>query len=42
MEKFFIEEVLRRRDVFENIDKYLKIIRDLAKIIDPKAEIYTW
>ncbi|MGC9152215.1 MAG: nucleotidyltransferase domain-containing protein [Vulcanisaeta sp.] len=35
-----IEDARRRQDIFKNLDKYLRIIKDVVKSIDPNAEVY--
>jgi predicted nucleotidyltransferase len=35
-----IEDARRRQDVFKNLDKYLRIIKEVVRSIDPDAEVY--
>jgi len=35
-----IEDARRRQDVFKNLDKYLRIIKEVVKSVDPNAEVY--
>lgn len=35
-----IKEALRRRDIFNNLDKHLKMLKDAISKIDSKAEVY--
>ncbi|ADN50562.1 nucleotidyltransferase domain-containing protein [Vulcanisaeta distributa] len=37
---YLIEDARRRQDVFRNLDKYLRIIKEVVKSIDPNAEVY--
>jgi len=35
-----LEEMLRRKSVFENLDKYLELIVNIVKKIDENASVY--
>lgn len=35
-----IREAIRRREVFDNLEKYMKIIKEVVQEIDPYAEAY--
>lgn len=35
-----IEDAKRRREAFENLEKYLSTIKEVAKSLDPNAEVY--
>ncbi|WP_243676263.1 nucleotidyltransferase domain-containing protein [Vulcanisaeta distributa] len=37
---YLIEDARRRQDVFRNLDKYLRIIKEVVRSIDPDAEVY--
>lgn len=37
---FLVEEALRRREVFENLEKYLQKVKEAVKSVDKDAEIY--
>ncbi|MDW7978480.1 MAG: nucleotidyltransferase domain-containing protein [Candidatus Caldarchaeum sp.] len=35
-----VKEALRRREVFENLDKHLETVKQVVKTVDPGAEVY--
>ena len=35
-----VEDAKRRQEVFRNLDKYLAVIKEVAKSLDPEAEVY--
>ncbi|WP_054841722.1 nucleotidyltransferase domain-containing protein [Vulcanisaeta distributa] len=37
---YLIEDARRRQDVFRNLNKYLRIIKEVIKSLDPNAEVY--
>ena len=39
-EELLVKEAMRRREIFRNLPKYLRIILETVKLIDEKAEIY--
>ncbi len=39
-EKLLVEEARRRREVFGNLEKYLRVIVDTARGLDKNARIY--
>ena len=39
-EDLLIDEVKRRREIFENLDEYLKKIAEIVKKLDSNAELY--
>ncbi|MEM1947588.1 MAG: nucleotidyltransferase domain-containing protein [Candidatus Caldarchaeum sp.] len=39
-EKLLIEEAMRRREIFANLEKYLREIKHAATEVDENAEIY--
>jgi predicted nucleotidyltransferase len=39
-EKLLINEAKRRREIFENLDEYLKKIVEIVKKLDSNAELY--
>lgn len=40
MDRALAEDAKRRQEVFKNLDKYLAVIKEVAKSIDPSAEVY--
>lgn len=39
-ERLLVEEARRRKEIFSNLNKYLKIIEDVVKTMDSNAEVY--
>ncbi len=40
MYDYLINEVKKRQEVFRNLDKYLRIIKDTVRELDQEAEVY--
>jgi len=40
LEELLVSEARRRREVFENLEKYLKRLVDVVKRLDPSSEVY--
>ncbi|MBC7113634.1 MAG: nucleotidyltransferase domain-containing protein [Candidatus Methanomethyliales bacterium] len=38
--EILIENALKRQEAFKNLEKYLQTIKETAKKLDPKAEVY--
>jgi predicted nucleotidyltransferase len=39
-EEFWLREARRRREVFENLDTYLRRLAAIVKRLDPSSEVY--
>lgn len=39
-EELLVSEARRRREVFENLEKYLRELVDVVKRLDPSSEVY--
>jgi hypothetical protein len=35
-----VEEALRRRAIFDNLEKYLARLKEIVQGVDPDAEVY--
>ena len=40
MEEFWLREVRRRKEVFDNLDSYLRRLAEIVKRLDPQGEVY--
>ncbi len=38
--KIFVKEALKRHEIFEKLNYYLKLLKKIVKNIDSKAEVY--
>lgn len=38
--KILVETAIKRREIFKKLNKYLGIIKETVRKIDPKAEVY--
>lgn len=42
MYEYLIADALKRRKIFDNLDKYLKRLKEIVLSIDPNAEVYVF